>query len=41
MQIAAAIPLLAATAFVMLATWVFVSDYWGPGIAEGIAALRG
>lgn len=40
-QAGAALLLLAACAFVVLATWVFANDYWGPGILEGMRANWG
>lgn len=33
---AAATGLLAASLFVVVATWVFTTDYWGPGLVSGI-----
>lgn len=41
LQAGAALLLLAATGFVALATWVFQSDFWGPGVLRGLAALHG
>ena len=41
LQIGGALLLLGASAFVILATWVFAKDFWGPGMAAGVAALRG
>jgi len=35
-RIGAAAVLLAASAFVILATWVFTTDYWGPGMISGV-----
>lgn len=34
--LAAAAVLLATSAFVIVATWVFTADYWGPGIMRGL-----
>lgn len=36
LRIAACLALLAASAFVILATWVFASDYWLPDMVSGI-----
>jgi len=36
-RVAAALLLLAAAAFVLLATWVFAKNYWLPGIASGLS----
>jgi hypothetical protein len=38
---AATLLLLAAAAFVILATWVFAKNYWFPGIASGLAGIPG
>jgi len=35
-RIGAAAVMLAASAFVILATWVFTTDYWGPGMVSGM-----
>jgi hypothetical protein len=36
LKLVTAIALLAASAFVMVATWSFTADYWGPGMVSGI-----
>lgn len=38
LKVSAAAVLVAASAFVMVATWTFTSKYWGPGILRGISA---
>jgi hypothetical protein len=35
-QLGTAAVLLLASAFVILATWVFTARYWGPGMASGV-----
>jgi len=35
-RIGAAALMLAASAFVILATWVFTTDFWGPGMVSGL-----
>ena len=36
LSLSAAVILLAATAFVVLATWTFTADYWWPGMVSGL-----
>jgi hypothetical protein len=36
LALGAAVVLLLAAAFVMVATWSFTSDYWWPGMVSGI-----
>ncbi|MEI9851717.1 MAG: DUF2306 domain-containing protein [Sphingomonas sp.] len=40
LQSVAALMLLGATGFVALATWFFFVEFWAPGIADGVAAIR-